>query len=41
MGLVMAQLIVQAYGGKIEGHKQEGGGTVMTIYLPVEKPEGS
>lgn len=41
MGLVMAQLIMQAYGGNIQGYKQAQGGTTMTIYLPVEELEGS
>lgn len=36
MGLVMAQLIVQAYGGEIRGERGEEGGTTMRLCIPLE-----
>lgn len=36
MGLVMAQLIVQAYGGEIRGERGEEGGTTMHLCIPLE-----
>lgn len=39
MGLLMCQMIVQAYGGKIEVGATSHDGTTMLIKLPVEKKE--
>jgi len=37
IGLSICRTIVEAHGGRILASRREGGGTVMTIYLPLAK----
>ena len=39
LGLSIAQQIVLEHGGEITADSQPGGGTVITVSLPVERPE--
>jgi len=41
LGLSIAQQIVLEHGGEIEAENAEGGGAVLTVRLPVERPETS